>query len=89
MRETGPNLGGLSYQHLQRPWVFDDEAWVDHLPPGVFKIETTEISRAQNSSFEPQIMPCHFLKKHNTSVFLKLFVHFLKIISVKPYGKTL
>ena len=31
MRETGPDLGGLSYQHLQRPRVFDDEAWVDHL----------------------------------------------------------
>ena len=38
-------------------------------PPGFFKIETTEISSVQNSSFAHQIMPCHFFKKHNTSVF--------------------
>ena len=34
MRETGPNLGGLSYQHIQRPRVFGDEAWIDHLVRG-------------------------------------------------------
>ena len=32
-------------------------------PPGVFKIETTEISRGKNSSFHLQIMPCHFFFK--------------------------
>ena len=30
-------------------------------------------------------MPCHFKKKHNTSVFLKLYVHCLRMVSVKPY----
>ena len=40
-------------------------------PSGFFKIKTTEISKAENSSFQHQISSCHFFikKKHYTSVF--------------------
>ena len=31
MRETGQDLGGLSYPHLQHARLLDDEAWIDHL----------------------------------------------------------
>ena len=57
--------------------------------PGSVLGKRTEFRLPPNDPFGGKVGYVNFFLKKNTSVFLKLYVHFKKMVSVKPYGKTL
>ena len=57
--------------------------------PGSVLGKRTEFRLPPNDPFGGKVGHVIFFKNNNTSVFLKLYVHFIKMVSVKPYGKTL
>ena len=53
--------------------------------PGSVLGKRTEFRLPQNWSFVGKVGYLNLKKKKNTSVFLKLYVHFKKMVSVKLY----